>query len=585
MYRDFSEKSRQNMLNLVSQVENEKFCDFTDWIGDRWYDFESWIGILNIRRYLNDVNAYHKKVIDKNNASKDTINGIFNAVKGVDSTYISIFENLRVQLSKWNDYINSLSEIVSPANGNFNSEYMKGKLTPILSDLEQSRIDCLRDQMVQDVNGELFFDEGLIYEYMKKNPAEMTDAEQALLLDVISQLKDTVAIYETLASVGNDELGVDILNYVSWMSDSTKYDSFTAVSAHYNDIYVNLLNFMAEQSKDEKTFAASLLNFGIGESVVSILGAEYSENLKDIFGTNSFDVYVAKYVSEHSEQYFAQLKASEKESLESSPEFSKINDWIEDRLKKKGALSKEKETTYYDADGNVIDKKDAPTFYGREITLAELKKQAQLSASLYKGKFDLGDWGEVNVTVGEAEAHASVSAGLYVIGKDGEKRFSPGVDAEIGASVTALKVDWENQLLGDENFGLNADAGITIGQASAKADATAQIFGEDGKLNLQLGASAKAEAIAAEVEGSIGLNVLGGEVGVSGSLNFGVGAHADVGFRDGVFKVDIGASLGVGASISFDVDVGGMVDTVVDTAEAAWNGIKDGWNTFTSWFS
>lgn len=584
MYRDFSEKSKQNMLNLVSQVENEKFSDFTDWIGDRWYDFESWIGTLNIKRYLNDVNSYHKKVIDKNNASRETINDIFNAVKGVDNTYSSIFENLRIYLTTWNDYIVSLSDIVTPGNGHFSAEYMADKLKTIISDLEQSYIDCLRDQMVQDVNGELIFDEDLIYEYIKKNPAEITDAEQALLLSIISQIKDTVAIYETLASIGNDELGVDILNYVSWLSDSTKYDSFTAVSAHYNEIYVNLLNYMSEQSKDSNTFAASLVNVGIGESVLSILGAEYSENLGDIFGTNSFDVYLAKYVSEHTEQYFLKLEASENDSLKASGKFSKFNDWLEDKLQKNGLASEDKDTTYYDKDGNIINKKDAPTFYKRQITLAEIKKQVQVSASLYKGNYDLGDWGEVDVTVGEAEAHASVSAGLYVIGADGEKKFSPGVNAEVGASVTALEVGWENQLLGDENLGINADANVTVGQASAKVDATAQIFGDDGKLNMQLGASAKAEAIAAEVEGSVGVNVFGGEVGVKGGVNVGIGAHADVGYRNGIAKVDIGASLGIGASVSIEVDIGGMVDTISDTAEAAWDGIKNGWKTFKSWF-
>lgn len=584
MYRDFSEKSKQNILNLVSQVENEKTSDFTDWIGDRWYDFESWIGTLNIKGYLDNVNTYHKKVIDKNNATQKTITDIFNTVKGIDSTYSGIFENLRVYLTTWYDYIVSLSEIVTPGNGQFSVEYMAGQLNPILSDLEQSHIDCLRDQMLQDVNGELIFDEDLIYEYMRKNPAEMTDAEQALLLSIISQLKDTVAVYETLASIGKDDLGADILTYVSWLSDSTEYDSFTAVSAHYNEIYVNLLNYISEQSEDANTFAASLVNIGIGESVLSILGAEYSENLGDIFGTNSFETYLAKYVSEHSEQYFIKLEASEKDSLKASGEFSSLNDWLKDKLQNEGLASEDEDTTYYDKDGNIIDKEDAPTFYKRQITLAEIKKQVQASVSIYKGTYDFGDWGEVNVTVGEAEAHAGVSAGLYVIGADGEKKFSPGVNAEVGASVTALEAGWENQLLGNENIGLNADAKVTVGKAEAKADATAQIFGDDGKLDVQLGASAKAEAIAAEAEASAGINILGGEVGVEGGVNVGIGAHADVGYRDGIFKVDIGASLGIGASVSIDVDVGGMVDTISDTATAAWDGIKDGWNKFTSWF-
>lgn len=65
MKRDFSEASKQKLIALVTQVENEKYSEFTDWVGDRWYDFESWIGQLNIKHYLDNVNAYHKKVIDK----------------------------------------------------------------------------------------------------------------------------------------------------------------------------------------------------------------------------------------------------------------------------------------------------------------------------------------------------------------------------------------------------------------------------------------------------------------------------------------------------------------------------------------
>lgn len=42
--------------------------------------------------------------------------------------------------------------------------------------------------------------------------------------------------------------------------------------------------------------------------------------------------------------------------------------------------------------------------------------------------------------------------------------------------------------------------------------------------------------------------------------------------------------MGVGASVALEVDVGGMVDTITDTATAAWEGVKSGWKAFTSWF-
>ena len=51
-----------------------------------------------------------------------------------------------------------------------------------------------------------------------------------------------------------------------------------------------------------------------------------------------------------------------------------------------------------------------------------------------------------------------------------------------------------------------------------------------------------------------------------------------------MFKFDIGASVGLGVYVGAEVDIGGMVDTVCDTAESAWNGLKKGWKTVTSWF-
>lgn len=64
---------------------------------------------------------------------------------------------------------------------------------------------------------------------------------------------------------------------------------------------------------------------------------------------------------------------------------------------------------------------------------------------------------------------------------------------------------------------------------------------------------------------------------VKGSVKVGVGAHADIGMKDGVIKCEIGASLGVGFDVGFEVDVGGMVNTVADAAKSAWEGFKSWW--------
>ncbi len=124
MLRDFSETSKNRLLSYVSQVENGKLCDFTDWIGDRWYDLESWIGTLNIKNYINNVNLYHQKVIDKNNTTKETIERIFNNVKKTDIQYGIDLKYTYVETSFVEKYVQELKEIINPSKGLFTSEYI-----------------------------------------------------------------------------------------------------------------------------------------------------------------------------------------------------------------------------------------------------------------------------------------------------------------------------------------------------------------------------------------------------------------------------------------------------------------------------
>lgn len=595
--RDFSDAAKGKLLGIVADVENEKWCDFTDWVGDRWYDFESWIGTLNIRGYIDNVNSYHKKVIDKNNTTAKTINKIFAEVHSVDAGYANSMNSIESTLAEWLRFVNSLSDIVQPGKGRFNGKYISGVLEPVLKDIRKANIKRIKDAIFPEVYGGPVaipihrYD--LLDEYIKKNPGELSDDEKQAVVEIIGDLKDVVAIFDSLWSVGDEKLGLDLVNVAAWISDSIQYGHFSAISAHFNDVFVNILDTCIELGEDSATLGGALIKIFNGEDSLSVLGLDISGEIKRICASGSVAAYLAKWKTEHTEHYFGKAEVSGSAGIESKNKFGidKFTDWAEDKLKEKGLFDKEKEEFYLDKDGNEIKKtKDTPTFYDREATIAEAKAEAQARVSVYDGTYNIGENGTISATVGEAEAHASISGGFYVIGADGEKKFSPGVKAEVGASVTVLDAEWEQQWLGDENFGLNTDVGVTVGKAEAKADAGVQFFGEDGKLDFQLGASASAEAIAVEAKGSVGVNVLGGEVGVTGGVNFGVGAHADVGYRDGVFKCDIGASLGVGVSLDIEVDVGGMVDGVCDAAEAvgdfasdAWDSVKDGWNSFWSW--
>ena len=58
-----------------------------------------------------------------------------------------------------------------------------------------------------------------------------------------------------------------------------------------------------------------------------------------------------------------------------------------------------------------------------------------------------------------------------------------------------------------------------------------------------------------------------------------MGAHANVGYKDGKLSLDVGATLGVGASVKLEVDIGGTIDAVKDLGQAAWDKAGDAFDS------
>lgn len=159
MRRDFSESAHQELLSLVKQVEDEKWCSFTDWVGDRWYDFEGWIGQLDIKKYINNLNDYHKKVIDKNNTEAEAINKIFDEVNVHSENYRGRFLAMLTNLQLYQKSIALVANVISPGNGNFNPTYigngLKGALNTYLENselLQEMSGDGLTEEKLNDVD-------------------------------------------------------------------------------------------------------------------------------------------------------------------------------------------------------------------------------------------------------------------------------------------------------------------------------------------------------------------------------------------------------------------------------------------------
>lgn len=155
MKRDFTDSAYNELISLIQQVENEKWCDFTDWIGDGWYTLQEWIGLLNIERYLDNVNNYHKKVIDKNNASKDTIDKIFTDVKNVDQNYATRLAAYKTLIEELTTLIEKFSNVISPSNGISNVNLLKAFITTYEDNEKYLKIiggDGLNEEDLENIN-------------------------------------------------------------------------------------------------------------------------------------------------------------------------------------------------------------------------------------------------------------------------------------------------------------------------------------------------------------------------------------------------------------------------------------------------
>lgn len=244
MKRDFSERARQELLSMVRQVEQEKLSNFTDWVGDRWLDYQSWIGALDINRFIQNVNDYHRKVIDQNNATEASINAIFERVNGVDGGYRARFDGLQRDLSGWKNAIDRLSAYIQPGRGSFGGLLTEAGLRYFRWQLEKENQVLIRERLYQIVDGAIVLNEALIEDCLKRYPASMTNEDITALRELASVLSQNVQVGQAVtctdaaklleilsgtidninARAGDHEgvgFGKDVLGYVAPSSGSS----------------------------------------------------------------------------------------------------------------------------------------------------------------------------------------------------------------------------------------------------------------------------------------------------------------------------------------------------------------------------
>lgn len=149
-----------------------------------------------------------------------------------------------------------------------------------------------------------------------------------------------------------------------------------------------------------------------------------------------------------------------------------------------------------------------------------------------------------------------------------------GMGATLGAGFTAFSADAKGYV-GTEDANLYLKGKVEVGKVDAKAGAEIGFLDQEGKVNPNLYVSASAEALGGELSGTLGGEALGVDVGVTGSVNYGLGAHFNAGYRDGTFSVDMGATVGLGVGVKIDIDVSEAVENIGNTIENIGNAVGD----------
>lgn len=285
MKRDFSAAAKADLKETIKQVENEKWSNFTDWFGDRWYDFEDLIGALDAKKSIDNINAYHKKVLDKNNTSKTEIDNIFNSVYNVSSTYSVRFSAIKSQLESFNNLVLGMAELINPNNG-YAPEKISDSLSSLFSEYN------IESEIFNKLQGDGLSEDDL-NKYDKNSLEKILDYVANNVLDHIPSVK--------VGQEASIPIGVGLTVFYK-ISTALKGNGNTTVNATIEDQKIMLKNFSWKKSGGGNLLSSDVSVNTDEEASVS-LNAPYtgaSFDGKSITGSYSYKIGNNTYTFETS---------------------------------------------------------------------------------------------------------------------------------------------------------------------------------------------------------------------------------------------------------------------------------------------
>jgi len=246
MRRDFSETAEQSLKDLIDQIDVKPWEKWTDPISDFFL-----LG-LNIQNYLDDVDTYHKKILDKEDTDKDTISNIFKAVRAVDTAYQSIFETCCDHVKEQREYIEQLAACIDTGVSFISSESMEKQMSSVSEGLSRSKILFYMDKFRNsEGNGE--YDYEYLREIMNADPNELPEELYVALVYVFNEmtLKEKETFIEC-AYIRTEEKYPDLDDISNGMMVKYKYEVSAGLSV-LSELYRQRLKKQSHDPFDDET--------------------------------------------------------------------------------------------------------------------------------------------------------------------------------------------------------------------------------------------------------------------------------------------------------------------------------------------
>ncbi len=135
MVKDFSYQNKMKLREIISDVTSDNLFEAAvDWLGDRYLDYQEWIGMLNIQKYIDNIDEYHTKILDKNNTTLETLERIFQEVYSIDRNYASNNEPHIDACANFNQLLIKLNDAISMSKGDFSPNKVDAVLSETFTD-------------------------------------------------------------------------------------------------------------------------------------------------------------------------------------------------------------------------------------------------------------------------------------------------------------------------------------------------------------------------------------------------------------------------------------------------------------------